>query len=457
MMKRTLFRILTLALALIMLLPMAACGKKQAELGGAKETTPEEIVYDSTGEVQLMGTFELQIFVGGYGAEAWEYAIAEFQKLHPDLEIVAHLDPNVNAQFKTRWAKDNPPDFVFLEGTNIPTETWMAEGKLRDLKGLYETGKVYGTDTLIQDQIQDGLVFEYSDSGKVYQLPILLSTYGMWYDNALMNQKGWSVPTNYSELLTFSASCEAAGIEPLIYTGKYSGYAVWGLLMPAVAANAMESNDYQYFLDVCTAKDSSVWEDERFRSALQKIDDLANAGYFDMGSLSLDHINSQVAWLNHEAALIPNGFWLESEMSDKTPEGFQIRYYPSMTHDADQKPCIIASAVGMGIAEKAKNPFAAEAFIRFLYTDEIMKVFAETCSTPVATNTDMSNANLTDTAKQVNAMLQSDEVQKVAKAGTSWGSVDGTMNECINKIIDGEYSVDDAIEALKKATDKKNG
>ncbi len=449
-------KILTLILALTMLLSLAACGGRSDQREAPPSTSPDDITYNETGEVELLGTFELQIFVGGYGSEAWEYAIAEFQKLHPDLEIIAHMDPNVNAQMKTRWAKDNPPDFVFLEGTNIPTETWMRENKLRDLTSLYETNTVYGTDILIKDQLKKDLTFQFEDTGKIFQLPILLSTYGVWYDEALMTQKGWNVPTNYTELQSFCNTAKGAGIDPMIYTGQYSGYAVWGFLMPAVAAAAVESNDLDYFYDVCTAADSSVWSDPRFKDNLQKFADLANAGYFDLAGLSMNHINSQVSWLNHEAVLIPNGLWLETEMKDSTPEGFQMRYYPSVMQDADQPTCIIATATGMGIAEKAKNPAAAEAFIRFLYTDEISRIFAEKCAVPVATKTDMSVANLTDTAKQVNDMINSDEVTLVAKAGTSWGSVDGTINDVINKIVSKEYTVDQAIDALKKATDKKN-
>lgn len=449
-------KILAVVLVLATLFSMAACGNNAGNNGTPTPTNPEDVVYNELGEAQLLGTFELQIFEGGYGSAAWEYAIAEFQKLHPDLEIIAHLDSNVNAQMKTRWAKNNPPDFVFLEGTNIPTETWMRENKLRDLKPLFETGTVYGTDTLIKDQLKDGLTFEFENTGKIFQLPIMLSTYGVWYDETLMNQKGWKVPTNYTELQSFCSTAKGAGIDPMIYTGQYSGYAVWGFLMPAVAAAAVESNDLDFFYDVCTASRSDVWSDPRFKDALQKFADLANAGYFDMAGLSMNHINSQVSWLNHEAVLIPNGLWLETEMKDSTPDGFKMRYYPSIMQDADQPTCIIASATGMGIAENAKNPAAAEAFIRFLYTDEISRVFAEKCAVPVATKTDMTSANLTETAKQVNEMINSDDVTLVAKAGTSWGSVDGTVNDVINKIVSKDYTVDQAIDALKKATDKKN-
>ena len=450
-------KLLSLLLAAVMLLSLAACGGGDEPDGTEAPENPGEVTYNELGEKELTGKFELQIFVGGYGAEAWEYAIAEFQKLNPNLDITAHMDTNVNAQTKTRWSKDNPPDFVFLEGTNIPTDTWMREGKLQDLSQLFNETTVYGTDTLVKDHVKDGLTFTYGDTGGIYQLPIMLSTYGVWYDEALLSQNGWNYPTNYEELKTFGQATKAAGISPMIYTGQYSGYAVWGFLMPAVAANAVESNDLDYFYDVCMASDASVWSDPRFKDELQKIADLAADGYFEPTGLSMNHITSQVAWLNHKAALIPNGLWLETEMKDSTPDGFKMRYYPSVMQDPGQPTCIIATASTIGIAEKAKNQEAAEAFVRFLYTDDMSKAFAEKCAVPAATKTDMSAANLTETAKQVYAMINSEDVTMVAKAGTSWGSVDGTINDCINKLVSGDYTVDEAVEALEKATNKKNG
>ena len=124
---------------------------------------------------------------------------------------------------------------------------------------------------------------------------------------------------------------------------------------------------------------------------------------------------------------------------------------------ADAMVIAPATASTIGIAEKAKNQEAAEAFVRFLYTDDMSKAFAEKCAVPAATKTDMSAANLTETAKQVYAMINSEDVTMVAKAGTSWGSVDGTINDCINKLVSGDYTVDEAVEALEKATNKKNG
>ena len=425
--------------------------------GGGDNSANNAGNVDNTTEEKLSGTLELQIFVGGYGEKCWEYAIEEFQKLQPNLEINAHLDANVNAQMKTRWAKDNPPDFVFLDGTNMPKSTWMDENKLRDLSDLYNNGKVYGTSTPISKQIKSGLVTTYKSTGKIFEMPILLSTYGMWYDDAFLSQKGWSVPKNYTELTSFCRTVKAAGTSPLIYTGKYSGYLVWGMLMPAVASEALASNDQQFFYNIANAASESVWDDARFKKVLTKLKTLADAGYFDLSGMSMDHITSQAAWLKHNAALIPNGLWLESEMKDSTPAGFKMKYYPSVLQDANQKTCVIASSATVGIAAKAKNPKAAEAFLRFLYTDKVAAKFAELCAVPSAARTDVSKANLTDSAKQVNELINSSQVTLLSKGSTTWGSVDATINQCVNSLISGKMSVDQVVAEPKKATKKKVG
>ncbi len=425
--------------------------------GGGDNSANNAGTVDNTTEEKLSGTLELQIFVGGYGEKCWEYAIEEFQKLQPNLEINAHLDANVNAQMKTRWAKDNPPDFVFLDGTNMPKSTWMDENKLRDLSHLYNNGKVYGTSTPISKQLKSGLVTTYKSTGKIFEMPILLSTYGMWYDDAFLSKKGWSVPKNYTELTSFCRTVKAAGTSPLIYTGRYSGYLVWGMLMPAVASEALASNDRQFFYNIANAASESVWDDARFKKVLTKLKALADAGYFDLSGMSMDHITSQAAWLKHNAALIPNGLWLESEMKDSTPAGFKMKYYPSVLQDANQKTCVIASSATVGIAAKAKNPKAAEAFLRFLYTDKVAAKFAELCAVPSAARTDVSKANLTDSAKQVNELINSSQVTLLSKGSTTWGSVDATINQCVNSLISGKMSVDQMVAELKKATKKKVG
>ena len=79
------------------------------------------------------------------------------------------------------------------------------------------------------------------------------------------------------------------------------------------------------------------------------------------------------------------------------------------------------------------------------------------CAVPSATRTDVSKANLTESAKQVNEMINSSEVTLISKGSTTWGSVDATINQCINKLVSGDMTVDKVISELQKATKKKVG
>lgn len=127
--------------------------------------------------------------------------------------------------------------------------------------------------------------------------------------------------------------------------------------MPAVASEALASKDVQYFYDVANASRESVFADKRFRNVLTKLDELADAGYFNMSGLSMNHITSQAAWLQRGSALIPNGLWLENEMKDSTPKDFKMRYYPSMLQDAGQPTCVVASsATGSASPPRPKTP-----------------------------------------------------------------------------------------------------
>lgn len=87
-----------LILALLSLTTLASCG----DGSGSSKAAPK--------------TFELQIFAGGYGTAPWTYALQKFEKAHPEYEIIANMDNNVNEAMANRWRDGNPPDFVFLDG-----------------------------------------------------------------------------------------------------------------------------------------------------------------------------------------------------------------------------------------------------------------------------------------------------------------------------------------------------
>lgn len=437
-MKKNAKRIIALLLALLSLAGLVGCGN-------AQQNQPSGGGMDENGE--LVGTFELQIFAGGYGSQAWEEIIAAFEEANPKLDVIVYMDANVNKQMQTRWIQGNPPDFVFLTGSNLPVEEYLAEGLLMDLTDFYETAKMYNSEELLKDHINADLVPRYN--GKVMQMPLLMSCYGMWYDAALYEQNGFTQPNNFDELKTLCSTAQSKGMSAFVYPGQSAGYLVWGLVMPAIAAYGQE-----YFDKIHLASDPAAFRDERFVSVLKRLEVLADAGYFQQGTVSLNHIQSQMQWLNHNGLMIPNGLWLESEMKKDIPKDFVMRYAPSPLITADQTLTVISDAAPVGIPTAAKNPDAAKEFLRFLYAPENIVKFTEMANVPNATDADTSNTTLSDSAKYVQNVMNRDDVQLIKKNG-GWGSVDSVFNDCVNKIVLNQISAEEAAEEIAKECERQ--
>lgn len=426
---------------------LASCGDNP---NASDDTNASDTVSDK---------FTLQIFTGGYGAAPWQYALKEFEKEFGDqYEIVASMDNNVNQSFADRWTNGNPPDFVFLDGSNIDKANWLSEGLLEDLSGWLNDAKVYGEETLIKDKVDSSYWVKYTDSNNktiTYGAPLLLNAYGMWYDEALFSEKKWTMPNNYEELKTF-ASTSTNAIRNLIYPGKYSGYLVQGMLVPAFA----EMGD-SFFNRVMNCLDADVYTSNEFKEVMNRFNDyIALNDYTVSECLSLDHTQSQMEWLAHKAAMIPNGLWLRSEMSkadsgnSAIPDGFNMRFSPSPL--VKSKQSIVTSSICCGVAKQAKNKKAAKDFLSFLYRDDVQKQFVYASDSPSVVKLDLENDNnVTDVLKYTQEVFNNPNYEHKANNG-SWGGVDKAINDEVNNLVNAHlkgttYTVDQACEAIKKA------
>lgn len=438
-MKKTIKRISVLMMALVMIL-LVGCAP-------ASSNSDAEYNYDPNAEVALTGTFELQIFTGGYGSEVWEEIIADFEEAYPELDVAAYLDSNINKQMQSRWIQGNPPDFVFLSGSNIPILTYMDEGKLLDLTSFYENATVYGTEDKLKDRIKSDMVSTYKDA--IYSLPIILSTYGMWYDQVYMDANGLTMPSNFDELKSFTQTAKDKGLDTIIYPGTNAHYLTQGLIFPALAAYGQE-----YFDAITSANSVDPYKDPRLLEVLTRFEEIADAGAYSEGTVSLNHTQSQIQWLQHKALMIPNGLWLENEMKEDIPEGFQMRYHPGMLQTTDQPETIVVTTSNIGVASDGDNREAALEFVRFMYQDKYMKRFAQVSGSPVATNVDLSDTELSESAVYAQSVM-TDEKYTIVHQQLLWGSVDAVFHDCVNQIVLGDMTAQQAVDTIIAAVEKK--
>ena len=448
-------KLLVGALALCMTLSVAACGggsgdgdsKKpdsSTKPGNSASTPSESNGGSHTGEKK---DFTLQIFTGGYGAEMWEYVVKMFEKEHPEYNVIANMSNTVNDSMKNDWRTGNPPDFVYLDGT-IEKQMWLENDMLYDFTDWLETATVAGEeDVKIKDRVRLEYAHKYTNSEGTtitYGMPLLLSSYGMWYDNALFTEKNWTVPTNYNELSAWVDANASATTKALIYPGEHSGYLVQGMILPALA----EVGD-AFYNRVENALDAEVYTSAEFKAVMNRFANIVKKNNAVAKCLTIDHIESQMQWLNHIAAFIPNGLWLRKEMAERNsiPSGFEMRYAPSALNVSQQ--VIIASSQACGIAEDAENKEAALEFVRYLYRTDVAQKFAECADSPSATNVVLDETKVSDVLKYAQEVMNNPAYKRVLHVG-SWGGVDSVFNQGVNSIVAGTKTVDQVCAELAK-------
>ncbi|MCA9836646.1 MAG: N-acetylglucosamine/diacetylchitobiose ABC transporter substrate-binding protein [Trueperaceae bacterium] len=320
--------------------------------------------------VQAEGVF----FSGGFGHEYIQYAADIFAQIHEGSTMSVEGIQRVGERLRPRIIAGDPPDVIDNSGAgNLDTAALVAEGELLDLAPLMSApaldtpGKTFA-ETLFPGSQADG-VFD----GVQRYVNIAYTVFGIWHSKTLFEEKGWTYPTTWDEMLALSDNIKAAGIAPWTYQGKYPQYMQFGVLEPMVEKIGGP--------DVWKAVDNledGAWSHPAILTSLNNMKALYDNGYIMDGTEGLTHTESQAEWLQQKAAFLPCGTWLENEMRSITPEGFDMVIEAVPADDAAKLHSVIASAgEPFMVFANGKNPEAGMEFLRCLLSKESAKWFAQ--------------------------------------------------------------------------------
>ncbi|MCZ8519826.1 MULTISPECIES: ABC transporter substrate-binding protein [Paenibacillus] len=433
---------LTMAVSMAMV-SLTGCGSTAPAKETAKpaDTKPAEGTAASGGK-KLTGDFEIQYFVGGYGDKWWKKVIADFQAANPDLKIKQSAGPKINEQNKPRWIGGNPPDFVYIDGPELNDRQMVTDGQLEDLtEWIKEAKNVDGkkiTDLLAQQPPQY--------NGKIYNIPLVMNSWGVFWDKAFFKEKGWEAPKDYQSFLEVSEKIKAAGVTPFIHTGKYPYYINGSFLYPAIVA--ANNNDYKLLQDMGDSK-VEAFQNPAVLKALGKIAEIRDKGFIDKAAIQINHTDSQMLFLQHKDAFIVNGLWLPNEMAKDVPPSFDFGFIPSLSHDKGSKVVANTSTSTVAIAKNAKNKEAAKAFLQFIFSESQASQWAELSGAPSNIKGDISKSNAPSFVKDAAAYLTSPDTVVVPTV-TFNADVDKAMMDATDALTIGTITPE---EWVKRVTD----
>lgn len=432
------------ALALV----MVGCGPSGGgDAAGDAPPAPEAPKADG----KLEGALEVVAFKGGYGIDMYEAAAKEFAEKHPDVKVTVSGNPRVWDQLRPRMVSGTPPDLMF-PGWGMDHWSLVQEGKLMALDSALDGPGEDGQGKW-RDAFDANILKLCQLDGKTYMLPYYIMVLGWWYDPAVFAKHGWTPPKTFDELLVLAPKIKAAGIAPITYQGQYPYYMVEGMLLPWAGSVGGKKA-----IDDAQNLEPGAWKSPAMLKAAQMIDQLNKAGFFQEGATGMSHTESQSQFLKGNAAMIPCGSWLSSEMADSMPPGVKIQYFlPPVVKDGAGDPTMIQIGIEPWmIPSEAKNPSAAVGLYKYMTSPSKARAFVEKKGTLMAVK-GAEDVKLPDVVVAPAAALK--EAKSVwANQVRQWyptfqKEVEGAITSLLNKELTPEQFVD-RCEAAAEATRK---
>lgn len=316
-------------------------------------------------------------FEGGFGRSYIDNAADIFRALHPENEMSVEGIQQVSEILRPRFIGGNPPDVIDNSGAfHIPMDSLVADDQLTDLAPLMAApaldtpGKTFG-ETLFPSSQLDG-VFD----GRQLYLNIAYTVSGIWHSDSLFAEMGWDYPSTWDGMLDLCETIKMAGIAPWTYQGKFPQYMVFGCLMHLVHKTGG--------MDAIKAIDNlvdDIWKSDDVLQAVSMMHQLAANEYILPGTEGLTHTESQAEWLQGNAAFIPCGTWLENEMRELTPEGFNMVIKPVPGPDESSYESLVAWPGEPYIVPKnAANVVGGMEFMRCMLSKANAQFFAKEIS-----------------------------------------------------------------------------
>lgn len=293
--------------------------------------------------------------------------------------------------------------------------SYASLGYLENLDDLYSQ-KVPGEEVTVGDK----MLGSWKTYGKsIYQnekhnfiFPWNENVTGIVYNKTMFDKYGWAVPVTYADLdaLCKKIIADTKGkVAPFVYPGTVSG-GYWDFVGTNwwLQASGVEGlNKFMEFESAEVYNPMKAPGDGKL-SMLEAFEELIVANrttYTLKGSASKDHLMSQVSFAQGQAAMIPNGSWIEKESGTAIKDEIRMMQVPMLANaktDKDGKPIKInytGQPDYMLIPSKADNKEGAKKFLAFTCKDELLLKYTSLTGAPRPFDYDISKAEVTPFVK----------------------------------------------------------
>lgn len=332
-------KIVSLLLALLLLLSMAACGEDET-------FDPNNIVEDTT-------TLDIMCLHKGYGFQ-WLTALKEgFEAANPGVEVkITTISKSDIIRGDIKNYKKSETDLYFdIYATGMGglvqeySSYYAGKQALRSLNDVLAT-EIPGEGITVQEKMHATLLAPYQAEGRgtaettddvYYGLPYMQGTMGMYYNETVINEAlgegNWKVPNTTDELIALCQKLKDAGCYMLLpgeldqYTrtmflsnwAQYEGFDNWLKFYEGIGYDKDRSRESQL--------SSLIYQQQGRLKSLKVAYDLISlengfvlSNTAEIGTNNLNDYQKRFVDPKNKLALYPCGDWLMQEIKDNSGE-----------------------------------------------------------------------------------------------------------------------------------------
>ena len=320
----------------------------------------------------------------GYGNYA-DYTAERLKELY-GLDITLEYNAKAHEVLQPQIVAGNPPDVAMVQQNFFNYFAAIDAGAFTPITSYLDL-TVDGGDETVRTMANQSIVDSLRVGGEAYVTMSNMNVAGLCYNKAMFREHGWEVPHSWDE---FTALCEkiksTTDIWPFIYPGMYPYY-LSQFFYPMVAAAGRGTESIK---DINNMKEG-IWLSDEVKTAAERLQYMRDHGYFYDGLISLDHTSSQMEFVNGKVAMVSAGSWLQNEMADSWPEGFELGYMVNPgTASPEGEKFVQISGTLMGFPSAAKNKDWIGEFLQVYYSPASASAVAKKTGaviSPVAVST----------------------------------------------------------------------
>jgi raffinose/stachyose/melibiose transport system substrate-binding protein len=284
--------------------------------------------------------------------------VDDYTKAHPNIKI--ELDSlNTDQQkikLKTQAASKEVPDITIVNPA-AQMKPFVDANLLAPLNDMLDQNGLKGT-------FQSGILDYYSFNNNVYALPDGNNIAVVYYNKDLFAQGGVEVPKTFEEMVDVVKKLKEKGIQPMVIGEKDTWTGSFLFMNVLLRTN----NGPGFLKDVVDKK--KTFNDPAFEEAVNKFQDLVQAGAFQEGATSFDYNAGENLFKTGKAAMYFMGSWATGAIDDSSVKGKVGAFkFPTVSGKGDVDQYMLAPGSAFAISANSKHLKETKDFLNFFMTN----------------------------------------------------------------------------------------